>query len=48
MFAVTALLALASSALPTVLAHGGVLSYSNGGKWYEGWFVIFRSNYWQA
>ncbi|KAI0826293.1 glycoside hydrolase family 61 protein D [Irpex lacteus] len=37
MFAVTALLALASSALPSVLAHGGVLAYSNAGKWYQGW-----------
>ncbi|PSS03715.1 hypothetical protein PHLCEN_2v3969 [Hermanssonia centrifuga] len=37
MFAFAALLALASSALPAALAHGGVLSYSNGGNWYEGW-----------
>lgn len=37
MFAFTALLALASSALPAVLAHGGVLAYSNGGNWYQGW-----------
>ncbi|THG95831.1 hypothetical protein EW026_g5889 [Hermanssonia centrifuga] len=36
MFAFAALLALASSALPAALAHGGVLSYSNGGNWYEG------------
>ncbi|KAI0088953.1 cellulose-growth-specific protein [Irpex rosettiformis] len=37
MFAFTALLALASAALPSVLAHGGVLSYSNAGNWYQGW-----------
>lgn len=45
MFAFATLLALASAALPTVLAHGGVLSYANAGKWYEGWFVdhIFLS-----
>ncbi|KIP10563.1 carbohydrate-binding module family 1 protein [Phlebiopsis gigantea 11061_1 CR5-6] len=37
MFAFSTLLALASTALPTVLAHGGVLSYSNAGNWYQGW-----------
>ncbi|KAI0341425.1 hypothetical protein BDW22DRAFT_1408071 [Trametopsis cervina] len=36
MFAVTALLAL-SSAIPSALAHGGVLSYSWSGQWYNGW-----------
>ncbi|KAI0650901.1 cellulose-growth-specific protein [Trametes meyenii] len=37
MFALTALVTLASAALPKVLAHGGVLSYSNAGNWYQGW-----------
>ncbi|OBZ77857.1 Cellulose-growth-specific protein [Grifola frondosa] len=37
MFAFTALVALASAALPKVLAHGGVLAYSNAGNWYQGW-----------
>ncbi|KAF7799811.1 hypothetical protein EIP86_011053 [Pleurotus ostreatoroseus] len=37
MFALPALLALASAALPKALAHGGVLAYSNGGTWYQGW-----------
>ncbi|EKM56323.1 glycoside hydrolase family 61 protein [Phanerochaete carnosa HHB-10118-sp] len=37
MFAFAALVALASSALPTVFAHGGVLAYSNAGNWYQGW-----------
>ncbi|KAI0337327.1 hypothetical protein BDW22DRAFT_1340024 [Trametopsis cervina] len=37
MVALTALLAVASAALPTAFAHGGVLSYQNGGKWYQGW-----------
>ncbi|KAI0329645.1 cellulose-growth-specific protein [Cubamyces sp. BRFM 1775] len=37
MFAFTALVTLASAALPKVLAHGGVLSYSNAGNWYQGW-----------
>ncbi|EIW61516.1 cellulose-growth-specific protein [Trametes versicolor FP-101664 SS1] len=37
MFAFAALTALASVALPKVLAHGGVLSYSNAGNWYQGW-----------
>ncbi|GJE99435.1 glycoside hydrolase family 61 protein [Phanerochaete sordida] len=36
MFALS-LLALVSTALPSVIAHGGVLSYSNGGNWYQGW-----------
>ncbi|KAI0682923.1 glycoside hydrolase family 61 protein D [Cytidiella melzeri] len=36
MLAFTALLALAST-VPSALAHGGVLSYSNAGKWYQGW-----------
>lgn len=39
MFAFAALTALASVALPKVLAHGGVLSYSNAGNWYQGWAV---------
>ena len=39
MFAFAALLTFASAALPTVLAHGGVLSYSIGGQIYEGWCV---------
>ena len=39
MFAVASLIALASSALPTVFAHGGVLAYSNAGNWYQGWYV---------
>ena len=39
MFAFTALVALASAALPKVLAHGGVLAYSNAGNWYQGWAV---------
>lgn len=39
MFAFAALAALASTALPKVLAHGGVLSYSNAGSWYQGWAV---------
>ncbi|KAI0266449.1 cellulose-growth-specific protein [Gloeopeniophorella convolvens] len=37
MISTVALLALASSALPSVLAHGGVLSYSWSGQWYWGW-----------
>ncbi|KAH9899385.1 cellulose-growth-specific protein [Cubamyces lactineus] len=37
MFALTALVTLASAALPKVLAHGGVLAYSNAGNWYQGW-----------
>ncbi|EMD31057.1 glycoside hydrolase family 61 protein [Gelatoporia subvermispora B] len=37
MFAFASLLALASAALPTALAHGGVLSYEIAGQWYEGW-----------
>ena len=39
MFAFTALVTLASAALPKLLAHGGVLSYSNAGNWYQGWAV---------
>ena len=31
------LVALALTALPSVFAHGGVLSYSNAGTWYWGW-----------
>lgn len=23
--------------IPSVLAHGGVLAYANGGQWYNGW-----------
>ncbi|KAG6830478.1 Esterase/lipase/thioesterase [Tricholoma furcatifolium] len=30
-------LAALALAIPTVLAHGGVLSYSNAGNWYWGW-----------
>jgi cellulase len=30
-------LVILAAALPQVLAHGGVLSYSNGGNWYNGW-----------
>lgn len=37
MFAFAALLAVASSILPEVAAHGGVLAYSNAGNWYNGW-----------
>ncbi|KAF7797709.1 hypothetical protein EIP86_008909 [Pleurotus ostreatoroseus] len=37
MFAFASLLALASATLPSVLAHGGVLLYSNDGNWYQGW-----------
>ncbi|GJE96364.1 glycosyl hydrolase family 61-domain-containing protein [Phanerochaete sordida] len=37
MFAFATLVAFASAALPTVFAHGGVLSYSIGGQIYEGW-----------
>ncbi len=37
MFALTALLAVASATLPKALAHGGVLAYSNGGNWFQGW-----------
>ncbi|KAH9939349.1 glycosyl hydrolase family 61-domain-containing protein [Epithele typhae] len=37
MFAFTALVALASAALPQVFAHGGVLSYKIGGTTYQGW-----------
>jgi len=37
MFAFATLVALASAALPQVLAHGGVLSYSNVGTTYQGW-----------
>lgn len=37
MFAFASLLAIASVAVPRVLAHGGVLSYSNAGNWYQGW-----------
>ncbi|KAI0029608.1 cellulose-growth-specific protein [Vararia minispora EC-137] len=37
MFALASLTAVASSFLPTVLAHGGVLAYSNAGNWYAGW-----------
>lgn len=43
MFAFAALTALASVALPKVLAHGGVLSYSNAGSWYQGWAVSLLS-----
>jgi len=28
---------LSTSSVPAVLAHGGVLYYSNGGNWYNGW-----------
>ena len=42
MFAFAALTALASVALPKVLAHGGVLSYSNAGNWYQGWSVVSK------
>ncbi|KAI0755988.1 glycosyl hydrolase family 61-domain-containing protein [Irpex lacteus] len=37
MIAFAALLAVASATLPTALAHGGVLAYSNAGNWYQGW-----------
>jgi lytic cellulose monooxygenase (C1-hydroxylating) len=37
MFAFAPFLALASATLPTALAHGGVLAYSNAGNWYQGW-----------
>ncbi|KAK7689673.1 Esterase/lipase/thioesterase [Cerrena zonata] len=37
MFAFASLLAIASAAVPQVLAHGGVLAYSNAGNWYQGW-----------
>lgn len=33
------ILAVLATVLPTVLAHGGVLSYSNAGNWYWGWSV---------
>ena len=39
MFASAALVALASSILPTALAHGGVLSYLIEGTHYQGWAV---------
>lgn len=39
MFAFATLVAFASVALPRVVAHGGVLSYSFGGQWYWGWQV---------
>lgn len=39
MFAFAALVALASAALPQVLAHGGVLSYVIEGATYQGWAV---------
>lgn len=39
MFAVASLIALATAALPTVFAHGGVLLYSNEGNYYQGWCV---------
>lgn len=39
MFAFAALVALASAALPQVLAHGGVLSYVIEGTTYQGWAV---------
>ncbi|THH12116.1 hypothetical protein EW146_g7807 [Bondarzewia mesenterica] len=37
MLSLATLLVLASSALPSVLAHGGVLSYAIEGNWYWGW-----------
>jgi len=37
MFALATFAAVASATLPQVLAHGGVLSYSNAGNWYWGW-----------
>ena len=40
MFAFATLAAVASAALPQVLAHGGVLAYSNAGNWYQGWCVL--------
>lgn len=39
MFAFATLVALASAALPNVLAHGGVLSYGIEGQIYQGWKV---------
>ena len=39
MFAFASLVALASAALPQVLAHGGVLSYKIGGQIFQGWAV---------
>lgn len=39
MFAFATLVALASAALPSVLAHGGVLSYQIEGQIYQGWKV---------
>lgn len=40
MFNFAAVLALASTALPIALAHGGVIAYSNGGNWFQGWSVL--------
>ena len=37
MLAVTTIASLITLFAPSVLAHGGVLSYSNGGNWYWGW-----------
>ena len=39
MFAFASLVALASAALPNVLAHGGVLSYEIEGQIFQGWKV---------
>ena len=39
MFAFATLVALASAALPQVLAHGGVLSYKIDGQIFQGWAV---------
>ena len=44
MFALTALVTLASAALPKVFAHGGVLAYSNAGNWYQGWAVSLSTS----
>ncbi|CAL1710435.1 unnamed protein product [Somion occarium] len=37
MLSLVSLFAIASIAVPTALAHGGVLSYVNAGNWYQGW-----------
>ena len=39
MFTLTSLLVVASAAVPQVLAHGGVLAYSNAGNWFDGWYA---------
>lgn len=44
MLAFATLLALVSASLPPVLAHGGVIAYSNGGNWYQGWYDTSSSS----